>query len=368
MIMRQIRTALAGLFDMVVVVVNVLAFVKRSVVVSLGRLWKIVNQVWFLTKKRGESFVCSAFSHTLLIGQVLEKTFSDHQTVLETRSFTRLLSPTADHQVISAVKKINHSQKPNTQNVKFQNKKIRIKMTRKWPRNDHKMTRVWPENNNELTKRPPNDQSMARKWPWNDQKTTTKWPGNDNGLSRKWPESDQKMTTNWPKDHQMTRKWPNHQEMTTKYVLDFLIWKTSKIKKENLNNDGTYHSLLGIPKNLREFEEGIFSGLHVDRYAGEWSGIVQGVSSVLDDVHHLIVGQGRIRRLPERHNLPHNHAERPDIRFWRVNVVVQRLRGHPLHREHAVLLGASVVALPVHLPGQTEIADFDRETAAFQAD
>jgi hypothetical protein len=55
-----------------------------------------------------------------------------------------------------------------------------MRMTKKWPRNDHEMTKKWPRNDQEMTKKwPRNDQEMTKKWPRNDQEMTTKWPRND---------------------------------------------------------------------------------------------------------------------------------------------------------------------------------------------
>lgn len=45
--------------------------------------------------------------------------------------------------------------------------------------------------------------------------------------------------------------------------------------------------------------------------------------------HHICSRNSRIWRWPERHNLPHQNAEAPDVWLHREDVVVQRFNCHP---------------------------------------
>lgn len=72
-------------------------------------------------------------------------------------------------------------------------------------------------------------------------------------------------------------------------------------------------------------------------------------------MEHLQVGPGGVRLLPQRHDLPQQHPERPHVRLAGEHAVHQGLGGHPPHRQQALPLLAVVVVL-VDVTGQAKVA------------
>lgn len=58
---------------------------------------------------------------------------------------------------------------------------------------------------------------------------------------------------------------------------------------------------------------------------------------LLDRLDHVLVGPVPIRPLTERHHLPHEHTERPDVGGRSELAVMNRLWSSPPHRDFAAL-------------------------------
>lgn len=81
--------------------------------------------------------------------------------------------------------------------------------------------------------------------------------------------------------------------------------------------------------------------------------LVQPVT-VPDAFHDVRGRHARVRRRAERHDFPHEHAERPDVRLGRVHVVEQRLGRHPPDGQPS--LGFPLVHPATgHVPGEPKV-------------
>lgn len=79
----------------------------------------------------------------------------------------------------------------------------------------------------------------------------------------------------------------------------------------------------------------------------------------------LNVGHGRVRCPAERHDLPEEDAEGPNVRLARVDTLEESLRSHPLDGQPAVRRLA-VVLVHVHVSGEAKVGDLEDAVLAYE--